>query len=68
MIERFEKYRVEDTKSGEQFDTTCLYENTEGGMMLAEKNGSRVVRVTTEGEPHPNCAWGPHRVLETLST
>lgn len=67
MIERFAKYRVEDVKSGEQFDTTCIYQNTEGGMMLAEKNGKRIVRVfQMSGEPHPNCAWGPHRVVETL--
>jgi len=64
MIERFRKYRVEDCSTGEQFDTTCLFENMEGGMMLAETGGSRFVRVTNDGEPHPNCAWGAHRVLQ----
>jgi hypothetical protein len=68
MIERFQDYRVEDVKSGEQFDTTCIYHNINGGMMLAEKKGKRVVRVMKQsGDPHPNCAWGPHRVIEHLS-
>lgn len=63
MVERYETYRVEDVSSGEQFDARCIYRNIQGGWMLAEIDGHRVVRVQDNGDAHPNCSWGPHRVL-----
>lgn len=67
VLKRFNKYRIEDVKSGEQFDAQYIYKNTEGGHMMSELRGKRVVRVTDEGEPHPDCAWGLHRVVGEIS-